>query len=361
MDEDDAIDFLGEVKDKLPLFIDEMRGNKPGFFRHTFSGDIINENVHWGLFNSVCAGRILYILNSLSSDNSKEISDYILSFEKESGYIYDETTLKYSFISRFIGTVMTRRMSSLSGILHKRAETRSSLTCLLNLGIRISGLKFSIPVDEKEITKYISQLNWNLPWGAGSHFSALIFFLNYPNQNSTSSKIKWNENLINFAFREVEKYRRSNGSWGLGKIDPIQEVNGSMKMVLAYQWADNKLNMVDRLIDLCLNSKKLDNGCNNLDIITVLYECLKYSDHRSDEIRLFLNSMLEIYRNFWFPQFGGFSFYKNKSISNYYGAKIAESKSEPDIHGSWLNLYGLAMISDICGYNKHFGFKIPKI
>jgi len=360
MDEDEAIDFLGEVKDKLPFFIDEMRGNKSGFFRYTYSGDIIKEDVHWGLFNSVCAGRILYILNATSDSNSRDIADYILSFKKSDGYIFDDTILKYSFVNRLVSTILTRDMSHVAGILNKRAETRSSLTCLLNLGIKINEFRLPIPDNEEQISDYIIRLDWNHPWSAGSHFSALIFFLMY-SYNNNLSMMNFNKDLIKSAFKNVDKYRRLEGGWGIGKLDPIQEVNGSMKMVLAYQWADKKLNMVERLIDLCLNFSKLDNGCNNLDVITVLYECSKYSDYRSDEIRYYLNSMLDIYKNFWYSEYGGFSFYKNRSIAHYNGAKIARYKPEPDIHGSWLNLFGLAMVSEICGYNKFFGFKIPKI
>lgn len=133
-----------------------------------------------------------------------------------------------------------------------------------------------------------------------------------------------------------------------------------MKMMLAYQWADRKPDKLNEMINLCLSFQCLDNACNNLDVITILYECGKYTDYRRDEVIEYSHSMLDVYKKFWWPEQGGFSFYENKASKVYYGATVSRGKAEPDIHDSGLNLYSISMIAEICGYGDEFHFSVPK-
>lgn len=131
--------------------------------------------------------------------------------------------------------------------------------------------------------------------------------------------------------------------------------------MLAYQWANRKPDKLNEMIDLCLSFQCLDNACNNLDVITILYDCSKYTDYRQDEVIEYSHSMPDVYKKFWWPYQRGFSFYENKASNVYYGATVSRGKAEPDIHGSWLNLYSISMIAEICGYGDEFRFSVPKI
>ena len=60
--------------------------------------------------------------------------------------------------------------------------------------------------------------------------------------------------------------------------------------------------------------------------------------------------MKKIYENY-FPDLGGFSYFKNKSQIHYYGVKISKGFDEPDIHGTLLLLWAISMISDFRNEN----------
>ena len=44
---------------------------------------------------------------------------------------------------------------------------------------------------------------------------------------------------------------------------------------------------------------------------------------------------------------GGFSYFRNKSQTHYYGSKISNGLNEPDLHGTLLLVWAIALISDI--------------
>jgi hypothetical protein len=141
----------------------------------------------------------------------------------------------------------------------------------------------------------------------------------------------------------------------------MQKINGCMKMLLAYQWANKVPENIDSMIDLCLTCEVGVDGCNNLDNVLVLYECSKHTLYRQDEIISFCLNRFDLYKKHWWHNQGGFSFFERKSIDHLYGAKIAHAKPEPDIHGTWLHLYGISMMAHMCGMMKQFNFQIPLI
>ena len=48
-------------------------------------------------------------------------------------------------------------------------------------------------------------------------------------------------------------------------------------------------------------------------------------------------------------EYGGFSYFKNKSQTHYYGVEISNGLNTPDIHGTTLLVWALAMIFKILG------------
>ncbi len=64
-----------------------------------------------------------------------------------------------------------------------------------------------------------------------------------------------------------------------------------------------------------------------------------------------------MYTDYYWPGYGGFSFYKDRANDIYYGKKITKGLAEPDIHGTAMFVWGIALIDKIL--NLGLNFKIP--
>lgn len=364
MEYDEAFDWISDIKQRVPFFIENLRGKTTrGFFHYTLSGDFRNTE-DWGVFNSVCGARILYILNALSERDRNQIAEFILSFEHSDGTIIDPFFLEKYRICQvrevFTSLNINRFSSSKNEVI--RATTRSAYSGLFYLN-HIPKKNYPVPQSKSEVEKFIHKLNWNEPWGAGSHFSAMILFLVFYKMHSDQINQRRVEDLITHAFNLLDSLWNDGGFWGVHpeRMPISQKINGCMKVLLAYQWAVKQPMHPESMIDLCLENVIGGDGCNNLDNILVLYECSKYRQYRHADIVAFCLERLDLYKEHWWENEGGFSFFGKHSIDHLYGAKIASSKPEPDIHGTWLHLYGISMIAHLCGMNEQFDLKIPLI
>ena len=69
--------MLYELKDKLLMFLQKMKG-KNGYYKYSLSGDLYDENIHWGLGNSVFALKLYYMIDALMLIDLDEIFDYVI-------------------------------------------------------------------------------------------------------------------------------------------------------------------------------------------------------------------------------------------------------------------------------------------
>ena len=68
-----------------------------------------------------------------------------------------------------------------------------------------------------------------------------------------------------------------------------------------------------KIIDYILNSEILKQACDLVDLVYVLYQSLRYVDHRKTEVLDYLSKVEDvIFNNFKFNE-GAFSYSKNKS------------------------------------------------
>jgi len=352
-----SISWLFELKEKVPQFLEKLKGKRiSGFFHYSLSGDLYDENIKWGLGNTVFAVKIYYtlnLLNQLPFEERKAIVNFIKSFQKKDGTIYDPLVKRKSALKNLLANFKNFDFNNILGQQTIIAETRQAISTLNLLGEKpnISYQKF--PKKEKEIEKYLSKLNWERPWGAGSHFSHLIFFLK-------DSNLEDKEKLINLAINWINKLQNSkDGSWHKGNPSLQQKINGAMKIITALKVA-NKMNFQhpEKLINLCLSAKNDKHACDNFNVIYVLHYASKITrnNYRFEEIKKFAHNRLEIYRNYYFPEIGGFSFLPQKANVYYYGAKITKGLNEPDIHGTCMFLWGISIISQILGIDKELKF-----
>jgi hypothetical protein len=243
----------------------------------------------------------------------------------------------------------------------RRAETRQSFAALRCLERRPSVPYLHIPYTKRDIEKYVLSLDWRNPWGAGSHVSHLLFFLQN-NQILFNVHQYDTDELIDHTIKTTNQYRQKDGSWHAHDINvPIYlKVNGAMKMMTAYEAANrDDFTHPEKLIDLCLSTINKGHACHNFNIICVLYHCSRKTDYRTDEIKEYCLNRLDIYKKHYWPEHGGFSFFEKNANKFYYGAKISHGFKEPDIHGTVLFLWGIALITKILELEDTIDLKIP--
>ena len=357
-------DWVFSLNDGIASFLQEMKiPEKPGFYKYSMSGDIFTSRAKWGLGNSVFAAKILYMLNRLTDEDRKNISDFIRTFQDENGQMYDPIVQRLSRFDRWSRPLVSLDFGNITNARTRCAETRQAFAALMCLDRKPDIPYAYIPNTVSDVKYYIRSLDWTRPWAAASHVSHLVFFLD---TNDVFFGVQKNsrKELEECIFRTAEEYRQSDGAWydSRSSVPLNQKVNAAMKMITAYVASKrNDFGREKNLIDLCLKAINDNDACDNLNIILVLYYCHKNLDYRTDEIRSFCENKLKVYKRHYWPQHGGFSFYERKANDVYYGAKISKGLNEPDIHGTIMFLWGITMISDILGISRDTGLRVPVI
>ncbi|MBU0707858.1 hypothetical protein KKG41_05815 [Patescibacteria group bacterium] len=351
------IEWIYKLKKQVPGFLNQMKGkHNPGFYKYSLSGDLYNENQTWGLGNTVFAIKIYYTLNllkDLSLEEKKAASDFILSFQNPDGLFYDPLIKRLTKIPDIIAAIKGNNFNNFFHQQTKRAETRQSISALqlMNEGVQYSDK--NLPSTEIQVTRYLNNLDWSKPWGAGSHFSHLIFFLK-------NSQLPNRSDLINYAISWVNQIQsHETGSWYKGNPTLRQKINGAMKVITALKVADKmSFSFPDKIIDMCLSAKNDETACDNFNIIYVLHYANQVvgENYRRNEINQVVLERLELYRRQYYPEIGGFSFLPGQANTYYYGAKITRGSAEPDIHGTVMFLWGISIIAQILNIYEKLGF-----
>ncbi len=344
-------------------FLKQMGSKNYSYFKYSLTGDLYKDNDKWGLANSVFAAKIFYItglLNELTEEQKNNIIRSIKGFEFK-GLICDPTITNFSKLE-IIKKKLKLKVSSKSEFINdiRRAETRQSFSSLYLLNSKPSAPYNFLPYSEFEIEKYLEKFDWSLPWHAGSHFSHLMFFLWY---NSMILRYRQEETrkFIPFCVNWISGIQnRENGCWYKGKDIPLsQKINGAMKIITGFH-AVNRYDFPypKKLIDTALSGINDAEACSNFNISYVLFSASRIEpEYRKNEINDFLINRLRIYRKFYWSDIGGFSFYQGRANDVYYGKKITQGKPEPDIHGTIMFVWGIALIDRVL--NLGLNWKIP--
>ncbi|MDP2918241.1 MAG: hypothetical protein Q8N68_01965 [bacterium] len=351
------ISWILELKQKTPQFLKKLKGQKiPGFFHYSLSGDLYNEDLKWGLGNTVFAVKIYYTLGLLHSLKPKEKNDlirFIQTFRDNQGYFFDPLIREKSRGRNLLISIKHKNWSNWQGRETMIAETRQALSALKLLGEKIAAPTFHIPNSPETVTQYLQKLPWSKPYHAASHFSHLLFFLKNSDLANKSA-------LIDNAIAWIKKIQNpQDGAWHQGSPPQQEKINGAMKIITGLKVAE-KMNFKypEKLIDLCLAAKNGKHACDHFNLVYVLHYAHKIAggNYRLAEIKKFSEERLEIYKKYHFPEIGGFSFWARKANDRYYGAKITRGLNEPDIHGTCMFLWGISIIAQILKINKELGF-----
>jgi len=347
-------DWILDLENKVPQFLKRLKNKKqPGFFRYSLSGDLYNENEKWGLGNTVFAVKIYYILNQLEKlpkKEKKDIIQFIKSFEKQNGNIYDPLVARKARVHNIVSTLTALNLQNLFGQKTKRAETKQAISALKLLGARPDTAYQNFPKTKRAINLYLNKLNWQKPWDAGSHFSHLVFFLK-------NSDLENKKELIAFTLKLIAKLEhQEDGAWYYGRPSLQKKINGAMKIITGFQvMGTYPISYPEKLIDLCLKQTKTNQACDILNTLYVLDHANKKAggNYHATAIKKFARNQLKnIYHHYYFPKIGGFSLLPHKANVYYYSAKITKGKNEPDIHGTLMFLWAISLITRI--------LKIPK-
>jgi hypothetical protein len=368
----ESLDWIFELRDAVPLFLERLKGERRGFFHYSLTGDLFSEKQNWGLGNAVFATKIYYTLNTIGSlpkEDIQNLIEFIKSFQKKDGSIYDESIArKASFETRiqalkkmdfgeFFWRTKTRQTESQT----RRGESRQSFSALRLLNSHPDIPYHKIPQTTDGVDDYLSKLDWTQPWSAGSEFSHLLFFFKTSADFFAFDRDLADE-LIAHSINSVNQLQSpEDGAWYRGSDVPLfQKINGAMKVITGLEAANSlTFDYPERLLDLCLSASDLDNACNILDDVYVIRHAnaLAGGNYRYGDIRDFCYRWLAVCKEHYFPEIGGFSFLKHQANPWYCGTSITKGRCEPDIHGSVLLLWGIALISNILGFSNQLQFQ----
>jgi hypothetical protein len=354
------LDWLYELKDEVKTFLSHQKSNtKKGYYYYSYSGDIYDESIHWNVGSSVFALKLYYLLGIEKNQDIMDTINYIKSFQSKDK-IYDHFIFKKGFIRNFLGSLKNKNFANISNHQYISAETRQSLSALMLYGELPDNLKLDIPKSKEAIEKHLSDLNWNEPWGAGSHFSHLMFFYKVAKETSQISFDEF-EKFINIAIEWINNiYHTDTGGWYKGDQTNRYVVNGAMKILTGLIAVDKvHVPASEALIDTCLQATNDLDACDNFNIILVLNYASKQlkRNYRQKEIENFALNRLQKYKAHYKKEQGGFSFFLNSANTRYYGAKITKGLNEADIHGTVLFMWGISIIIQILGLEKKFDFR----
>ena len=121
-------------------------------------------------------------------------------------------------------------------------------------------------------------------------------------------------------------------------------INGAMKVISGLDWLDQEIHYPDKLIDFCLNNKPIMEGCDVVDFIYVLYKCSQQTSYKKNQVNQLMNEIVKELNILYNSSDGGFSYYKDKSQTHYYGVQITNGENQSDLHGTLLCIWALIMV-----------------
>ena len=310
-----------------------------------------------------CYGLKIYYMtgawDKLSEESKKDWLTYLNSFQissnrfPENSFVdeylvndYDSLFTKnyYKYITKtLLNTFLNKNYSSKEEDLLKaiNAETKQAVATLYEVNEINEKKVENIFKNKLDLANYLSSLNWLTPWGSGAQFSSICVFNATQNLNLTNDLSSFIETKLN---PETGSYHDPELS------DKREIINGAMKVISGLDWLDARIHSPKKLIDFCLDNKPFLEGCDIVDYVYVLYKCSKQDDHRKSEIeKLFidlLNEIMILYK----PKNKGFSYFKDRSQTHYYGAPITKGENTADIHGTTLCIWAVNMILDTLGH-----------
>lgn len=366
--------WLYEFDENLYSFLNTLRSEENSFHFFPSANGVTNAGKTISLGFSCYALKIYYITGlweDLNELEKRNWLDYINSFQDNNPKFPENSFLDYSYIkefkkeqskkiiknsAKFISTKIGYKKfdnSLLQMETNIRAESKQAISSLIQVGSRNNLPYLDFPGNNSEVYKFLNKLDWNKPWSAGAQYAGICLFCK--TQNVENFNII--KDLMHFSNKIVKK---DTGGYYLQNTPGKKElINGAMKMISGFDWIDQEIHYPEKLIDLCLSTSPSSEGCDLVDIIYVLFMCLKQTDYKKKEIMSYFDNIINLIYLHYFKEKFGFSYFKNKSQTHYYGVNITHGKNFPDIHGTVLLTWALSMIIKTNNFNLKWNILKP--
>ncbi len=359
--------WLDSLEEKTYNFILSLKKDENSFAFYPTKEGLTDNGSRLNLGFSCFALKTYFILDVWKDLSEKDITKwvtYINNFQKnkssfpQNSYIDDAFLLGYDnlnfsesskFTIKKIMNIMPNKTYELKDKKIKtsiRAETKQAIASLNEVGFSNIKPYLEFPSESNEIDKFLNSLDWQFPWSSGAQFAGLCVFgatQNYENKSKAIRSLeKFSNKIVNI----------TDGAYYVGKQKNISEtINGAMKVLTGLDWIDKEIHYPEKLIDLCLQAKPSQEGCDLVDVVYVLYRCSLQTTYRRKDIIEYFEDIISLIKIHNFNE-GGFSYFNNKSQTHYYGLKITNGKNVPDIHGTTLLIWALSMIFKTIENNK---------
>lgn len=227
------------------------------------------------------------------------------------------------------------------------AESKQAISSLSMIGHQSLFPYYPYSSNPDKLKQFLLSLDWTKPWGAGGQAAVPCVLINTEGPRLFDQPHL--DQLKKACCSVYDELADANTGAYFSKNTPPSHgelINGAMKAITGMTWLDLPIHYPDSLINSCLSAKPKSDGCDLVDIIYVLYECLKQSNHRRREIEGYCIDILEMIQQHQQPD-GGFSYKKEGSRKKFQSIKLSDGSPQGDIHGTCLLLWAIAMISKI--------------
>ena len=349
------LEFISKVPEDVKSYLYKLQKNDRVSFLPSLSG-LTREGEQLQLGFSTYGLKLYYMLgiwDELDKNHKDQWSKFINSFQQnnksfpENSYVdpvllgnYKNYNLKKSSIDLIKKTMNfsskynyeTNEVKLNKAI---NAETKQAIATLYEVDFKNDKLLENIYLNEISLLNYLESLNWMTPWTSGAQFSSICVY-------ATTQSYKYKSTLIDFINQKVDP---ETGSYFSSRPSSNREIiNGAMKVISGLDWIEEEIHYPEKLIDFCLESKPINEGCDVVDFIYVMYKCLSQSNYKKIEVNnLLIDSISEI-KNLYKEKEGGFSYFVDKSQTHYYGVPITKGNNVADLHGTLLCTWAIMMI-----------------
>ncbi len=255
---------------------------EPGRFRFCSRGSLVPTQGQQAQFATCFAMKIAWqigIWESWPTERKRGCIAFVKSFQNPDGWFIDQWLFRQAkpglkeragaYLQRILGGNPPQEKDA-RDLINIRAETRQSASTLLMVGDMPT---YQLPLEcssTEEVERFIFSFDWSRPWAAGSHLSHLLFMLSV--NEKFFDKTFVNAPLIDAAMACLAKLRDpGSGCWCQGNPDPVERINGAMKVFSGLQWLDRPYPDCRRLLDYSLDRPFQDDGCGFLNRLLVVF------------------------------------------------------------------------------------------
>ncbi len=348
---------LNGYRTRMGAWLNDMALNlPPGRFRYCSRGSRVPENGPRGAVASCFALKTAWTCDLASEWPAERLTgalDFLAGFQRPEGYFEDPWLLHPARAPwKVYANALLRRCAwpqnprRLAG-LNKIADTRQNASVLLQYD-RLAPYPLPARLTAPELAeRYFNSLNWQQPWGSGSHLSHEIFFL------AANARM----GVVGVDYPEIAKTvltllqgirHPEDGCWYVGKIPDAMKINGAMKIFSLLNWLDEPWPDCSALLPFALKQPFIDDGCGFLNRLYVVWNACRGGDAAAyrEPIRKLVQDALTHLKHFERAD-GGFSFLAAGAERKYFGCEVSAGDPVGDMHGAVMLTWALALCSEL--------------